>query len=722
MQITTFKFYLRKYLDPPGAWYYFYIDNTGTVQTTTTKTELPQSPKGWMESELKWERGFEWHGVFTNYSNPLQFVNDGALILRDIYYNTGVEGACQLLIEKHTNEVATFGHVEYYKGDIDFSRFKDMKDFVQVEIMEGGFLAELKAKQSTAYEIDVEQNPDVIWVKMDGLDLQASSEWLDLPNETIKDDLVTTFKVPTFLQYLPKGVSFYATMQDQLMLLQGDVANLIVNFSSVSQDITLEHTFNYNVDTITSDGHFGYLYAIVGPNSPSAISAINTYWIYQDLTGLLIGQSGTFTGSDTQTITIPSGLACRVVVGWFTDATFTSLNSSLSCNVDQLGSNIKMTLLNKYPESYIPAIRPLTLGQNVLDKITTGWTMNGDPMTDNDTYVLTSGDALRNLSNSKIKTSWEDMFKAYDCMWLCGFRQDISASDAYIEYRSYLYDSVSATKDLGSVKKLEISPLTQEMFSKLKIGYKPYNYDDFNGKEEPNTEYQFSTGLKRVQNEKNLVSPYRADMYGIELTRANLTDKVEADSDNDNEVFWLHIEGTPAGAVPDGPGVGQDYYELDRTANASITSGLISQTTAFNIELTPKRRMRTWGEYFKSVFYPNLSQVFTFTSSAKTIDGAGGLEWDDGVTVINEKDNEIMSGLPGSPLFYPLIFEIEVKVPLDPSDVFSTPYTRFTFEYKGHTLYGFLIEVTDKPALRSVQNYRLLCSTDNTLTDLIQLM
>jgi len=36
-------------------------------------------------------------------------------------------------------------------------------------------------------------------------------------------------------------------------------------------------------------------------------------------------------------------------------------------------------------------------------------------------------------------------------------------------------------------------------------------------------------------------------------------------------------------------------------------------------------------------------------------------------------------------------------------------------------LYGFLIKMSDVPAFPQEQEYELLCSTDNTLTDLIDI-
>ena len=98
MNYIDFKYYLRYFAG--GVWHYYYVDNAGTVQDTTTKTELTYTPKNWDDIVLTWERGFTYHGIFQAFTVPIEFVKDGAKILRHLYVYYGTEGACQLYIEK----------------------------------------------------------------------------------------------------------------------------------------------------------------------------------------------------------------------------------------------------------------------------------------------------------------------------------------------------------------------------------------------------------------------------------------------------------------------------------------------------------------------------------------------------------------------------------------------------------------------------------------------
>lgn len=744
MQLKLFKYYLRFYNTTTSAWNYFYVDSNGVVQSTATKTELPQAPKGWDGQTLVWERGFEWYGVFTNYSNPLQFVNDGAKILKDRYYSQGIEAECQLLIEKHTNEVSTWGYQEYYKGDIDFSRFKDMKDFVEVSIMESGFLAKLKANEQTMREIPVEANPNVIWVNMDGIELDCKSAFVGItqPDNTQSLQLTSLISVPYlswFINYgynngdiYPRGTNdnygaysqFYTTSWTGALTLAMQNQYFISNESATNTyDISLSGTFEIQAyNGSTTNITYCRVRALHFTKGNATLIANSTLGDGNNIGPLTSGTdnialSGTFTLGPNEAI---------ILAFYYSGASATV--DPVDARV--LAIDLEASWLNKVEQAYIPALPAINVAQAICEGIDQNVSTYSRPAIDYPAYLLTCGDALRNLPGSVLKTNFADYFSAINCMFNAAFYFDKANNEAQFLYKYFVFDPAVAPIDLGDVNNFEVSPLTQEMFSLLKIGYKPYSYDDYNGKDEFNTEYQFKSPLNRVTTERNLVSPYRADMYGIELIRANLTDKQQADKDSDNDVFWLHIDDSaPAGTIPAGlPGAGQDYYNLYRDNTLTVT-GVLSPSTAFNIDFSPKRRMYSWGYWIRSVMYPNLSPDLVYQSTMQSQANNVSFETDDGVTIITEKVNEPISGLPGtsytleSPnrnqIFYPLIFTVETKIPSNIMDLMTNPHGEFQFTYKGNTYYGWLLQVSDEPSFTPKQTYKLIASTSNNLTDLI---
>lgn len=757
-QVVVFKYHLRKYNTSTSLWEYFYVDNTGVVLTTTTKTPLPQAPKGWDGQTLMWERGFQWYGVFTNYSNPLQFVNDGAKILKDRYYKDGIEAECQLYIEKHTLEVATWGYVEYYKGDIDFSRFKDMKDYVDVSIMDSGFLAKLKANESKMTEIPVEAHPDVVWVRMDGLDLVAQGQMTGSDQPRYLDGNIDSVAMHLGSLSIQRKcfptLSFYGDVKGYSngdIYIRGNetiISGLTYSTPAVSNNAgtfgtgSTDYWFIRNEDETLS-----YDIRLKGYMNLAVVNSSTGGDICTPYIGLWISSGGVISGGTT----IATGTAVNPSVGvyqnqtieidytftlppqervyFFTDFTHTDFASSVS-NQHFYKTELEAIWFNKVDETYIPALPAVEVAQGVCEVIDSGVSTFDQPIADYPAYLLTSGDALRNLSGSVLKTSFANYFAAHNCMFNSAFMFDKVNNEAQFVYKWFVFDTAQAPLDIGEVNNIEVSPLTQEMFAKLKVGYKPFTYDDFNGKDEFNTELQFQSPINRVSTEKNLVSPYRADMYGIELTRANLTNKTQADNDSDNDIFWLHIDDSaPAGTIPAGlPGAGQDYYNLYRDNTLTIT-GVVSPSMAFNIDLSPKRRIFAWGYWIRSMMYPNTSPDLVYQTSFKSQAGNAGLETDDGVTIITEKLNEAINGLPGtdytneSPnrneIFYPLIFTVEAKIPTNIMDLMTNPHGEIQFSYKGNTYYGWLLQVSDEPSFTPKQTYKLIASTSNTLTDLI---
>ena len=91
---------------------------------------------------------------------------------------------------------------------------------------------------------------------------------------------------------------------------------------------------------------------------------------------------------------------------------------------------------------------------------------------------------------------------------------------------------------------IDESNKTEDLFSKLEASYQNYDYDSVNGKDEFNCLNEFLSPLTAVSSSLNLSDTYRADMYGIELTRINLSGKTITDGENDNDVGVIHIENS----------------------------------------------------------------------------------------------------------------------------------------------------------------------------------
>jgi hypothetical protein len=721
MQVDLFRYSLRRFNVISNSYQYYFVDANGVVQSSFTPTALQYAPQGWEDQSLKWERGTKYYGVFTNYTNPLRFVKDGRKIIKTLYYNNGVNQVLELLIEKHSNLVASWGYQTYYVGDIDFSRFKDAKDFTQVEIMEQGFMAKLKANEDTMYETPIAGG---VWVKLDGYPLGGVAEWASATNGECL--ALASRYYPILSNYFNDGynVNFYTTTQ-MVEYSNTNELYLIENISDSTQSI--DFVYDYNVDVYNgTTGFSGPLhFHIVASLVPNVFGPITDTSLYVSPTAMATGTSQLFTGTLTWSMNIPAGY--RVTIRYFGTATPTPtpLYPSVAWKATETngGSKLSANWLSKVPETYVQCLTQQQVGEALTQKIDANSDFVSPPATATESYLLTSGDALRNLNNAVIKTSLDDFFKASNCMHNIGLWYDKTNSELHFDYKDDVFDTSTASFDIGEVASLQVEPYIPEMYAVTKFGYKRYDYDTINGKEEFNIDYTWNTPLVRMQGSRDLISPYRADMYGIELVRANLAEKTNADSDNDNDVFWIHADlSAVAGTIPAGyQGAGQNYYELYRDNSLTIT-GLISPADAYNIDFSPKRRMFQHGNHIVSSLTPYTSSVLTYVNSSKTQNGGVYLITDDGSTIIDEQENETIGNLSTTPYFVPYLFTIEVKIPVTLQEIFDTGMQRFApvqFSYKGNTYEGFIIEASDSPTYRPKQTFKLLAKAGTNLTNLI---
>ncbi len=81
--MNTYKYYL---LNKATGWYY-YLDNSGVVKQQQTPVALSSSVDNWSEGTTKIERRHEYNTLQRSISVGLRFVEDGAAILRDLFFS-----------------------------------------------------------------------------------------------------------------------------------------------------------------------------------------------------------------------------------------------------------------------------------------------------------------------------------------------------------------------------------------------------------------------------------------------------------------------------------------------------------------------------------------------------------------------------------------------------------------------------------------------------------
>lgn len=372
----------------------------------------------------------------------------------------------------------------------------------------------------------------------------------------------------------------------------------------------------------------------------------------------------------------------------------------------------------------------LTLAKSLVDKMSDGAVYNPSPtlfvqsdFLTNVTYkeqsdqkiILIPGKQMRFPDSGDpvgdFRTSFDDWFKSVNALFNLGVGVETDTTTGYdiirIEPKSYFFDT-GITEDFGTVKNCTISLATKYMFKRLRIGYESKEYnnvgDDWRTME-INATSKWEVKNEFSAQELDLVSKYRGDGYGIQDLL--LPDE---NGNRDQEIFFVQVYLDSGTWYLDDRGRG-------RQANSPGT-----EFALWNSLITPRRNLRRFtGE--AGVNYKWLGNFFFGT-------GLGNLVFTSGDNSIQFKDSS-MDGtnwllesdewtiLP-NPIFYPIIFEIEVALPLTViSDILARPYGLYEFTFENYVYRGHIMKIDTKVAGRSAQKITILADGSITVSQLI---
>lgn len=684
----------------------FRVQN-GVVNTTSTPTPIIQSTDGWQDTQVKWERNADYRGVFRSFTTSLKFVRDALKILRSKLYAFGPEYKFYLiLLFLDKSYGGGWVHRQFYKGELDLSQTKDADKVYAVNIMEGDLVKYLKAKQNQTYEIPI-TGPTV---RMDGLELNNSSSYTSIE---ASQGVAASLSVNYSVLWLPllflnnSGTNIDAEQQNTDIV--GNEVISIGPYADASKpdnwfyktDVARTVQIKFDVSMQIFEGQTLELYF---KNSNGTRTSLHT--ITNPFPAALFHQT------DQVHVDVSLNLNAGEKLFLLSQLRIDSFHAHSAGGAYGVIENLEIITKSKYRTTYTKTMRPVDIGQALLDKMTGGGYIFSSNYLSHEweNLVITSGDGLRSLDGAVIKTSFTDFFSSYHVP--CNLACFVNGRTISVEPHAQAYDQTVAMP-LGSVKDFEKSIAVDHQFTGVKIGYEVSEnttYESLNGRGAFNAISEYTSVVTRSSKVLELVSKYKAACGEIELIRVNLDGKTTTDSSTDNDVYFLHIDKTSAGTLADGT----PYYNLYRQVYDSVT-GLISPSTAFNIELSPARCMRRHGNYLRSAFYWLESTKFVFQTSNKNTELT---TVKNGVTI--QENADIVIGTLDPPLFIPLLLNFQSPVPKDIVNVMrNNPNQSFSFQWYGDTFYGFPQSIGIKPANQPVQESTLLCSP---LTDITKFM
>jgi hypothetical protein len=668
---------------PIPQWQHFLIDKaTGeyftysgtTVTTTVTETPLFSAPDGWQDISIAWERDMTKIGVFRNFSVPLGFVLDGAAILREAFYTTNIEREITLLIKKHRTEITStyFRHNYdfFYEGEIDLTSFKDDGIKVIVGVAEGGIIKKLNAAADTQFEIPITSDLYVP-IKMDGLFLQMSVSYLLIADGYSFNKLVG-------LQFINSegtapGFAAFDVFKQQPPTNFSASQSYFATTTQVINNIRVRGTII--AGTVTGESHS---LKIKNQNGTVVATLFS-----------VTGASGTFV-SHSVDVTFNGAAGDRFFMESDSDFLATYKEARLT-----------LTFQSRYRTTVVYGYKAFWLARLIIEKIT-GSTLDVDTtyLEAFENIVITSGDAIRSLTGAKIKTTLND-FRRF-CRVVLGLGFGVVNNKVVFAPYTYFFPVVSPIL-MGRIKNLTVSDATDLRVNTIKIGYLEKQIDDVNGKYEFNNTHIYQAPITRIKKELDLVSPYYAQPYAIEILRINLDGKLTTDSNSDNDNFIIDVDYSIVDVINT-----ETVYALRRPV-FTLIEGVPDTVGIFNITLSPKRLLELHRTFIDSLMQGFSGQLLKFLTTEKN----PLLKTTLGTTVIEEKadytiaDNNLFS------MFY---LDMDTEEPLGLAATMDTnPNESFQF---GDTILGFIIKAGIQPDTKQEQSYKLLAGPDTHIQNI----
>lgn len=703
----------------------YYTVRGGVVSTTTQETALEFAPDGWEETELKWGRSESYIGLIRSFSAPYEFVKDGARILRHVYYTQGIEGACKLVIKRIMT--ANLEYRNYYSGDIDFSQFVDKRKSVTAVLMEAGLAAILKANENTPYEIPI--GADALSVYMDGIRLRNTST-VTLANAPLASTTAHQL-MPVINDYFDESDLQVDVIEQPIIQALG-TSSLITGHpcfkATIDGNVIIKYNINVQVGNASGSNLLSkeYRAVIARYNATTATSTIFNLLIVSNSLNIV----GNHSAAGTVTIPMQPGETLSYFAGVYP---FNLSAGTDAFMVEQFYSF--STLEFKYdlrlPSGIDRGYRFIDLFKKMSNKI--AGNTSGDigvssylsnpynSAFDSKPYnaIVTCGDALRGLnvdsvgnpSLPAIKTTFLDLVKTAQNIWDLGL--GIENDKLVMEPASYFFQEYEIA-NLGDISadEIEIHVATDKLGNVIKVGYEAQEYDSLNGKDEPNNTSAYNLPITRKSGTFDWVVPYRADMTGAEILRANLSNKTTTDSSNDNDTYLLDISE----AVNPSNGA----FLLNRPQNlpGNSISGVISGNTSYNIPFSPARNLRRNGGRAHMAAHLRDGGKITFLTSDKNKTLVSNLG---SGTIAESADVNVSDLLP--PTVLPILIKFQKSMFGLNELMMNYPKGYFGFNITNggvrHPFKAYIDDVGVRPAKLDVYQFSLFLHRDTDL-DLLQ--
>lgn len=552
----------------------------------------------WDDVEMSFKRG-DYDGVVRSFSTKFEFANGAYSLLLKEYLSNYLNSSATLVFYTRNNSWLLN---EKFRCALDYSTFSYNDTTCEINAVDNSIASLIKAKKGTQYEYPVKEIKESQPLDYDRLLMNSDIKW-SIPSDAEEPNVshVMTaypnayYTIPFYMLGQPEIttkdiVEVFDTAENRFESTESLFGEYL--FKNISdRDLTIRIKVKFSVFiTYQRPGVSFPIYIRLSSYNENS-KELKIY--YQSAT---IQTFNTYTVDIDENLTISPGEMINfnialaksdpIYQNFPVNFKFNSLDTPLNISFSERGKSVKIDCIS--PKVLLNRLlRSITDKNNVTGEIATGVDERLDMA------MIVPAESIRGLPNAKIYTSYTKFAN-----WMStefGFVPVIGDEKVTFVHRDTLFQDTEIKDLQDSTSDLEYNVNAGLVYSGVKVGYDKQDYDSVNGRDEFRFTNEYTTGITLTDNVLELVSPYRADAYGMEFL-AEKRGEDTTDSDSDNDIFFV-------GASLDG-----EKYKLVR--DGYTISGVISPSTMFNAMYSQRFMIEANARYIGA-----FANALEFTSS-----------------------------------------------------------------------------------------------------------
>lgn len=571
--------------------------------------------ENWDEIRASFKRN-DYDGVVRTFSNKFSFSAGARALLLKQYEENYLNAAASVIISTRNN---SWLYNERFNCALNFSTLQDDGRVLSINAIDDSVASLIKAKKGTQYEYVVNGIKDEYPLYYDGMELSEYAKWISTGDMVEGDDelISIAFKnnfspVPLYVSESDALIKNAVEYADQT--IGEDNAYLLRALKEITLDIELDidmWIYYKHADTglmkYTLKGAEFSLIKIGNEidDNGNRIETKLLYFFWETSSETPVNKM------TTEKTTVSLQQNEKIILRAKAISEYNSLGGILIKSVDfnvSRSSYLKISWNNRIDPVKLDVVNPESLLNRLLKSINGGKdgltgvieTGGGSRL---DNCMLLAAESARMISGAKIYTSFTKFANWMSSVF--GYVYDINGNTVTFRHRSR-YFSDKVVKTIKDYSDYEFKVNSSLVYSRLRIGYDKQDYDTVNGRDEFRFTNEYTTGINITDNKLEMISPYRADAYGIEF----LVDKSKGettDDSSDSDLFFVGACLVPLSG----------NYVLDRDP---AISGVLSPSTMFNAMYSPSS-MISANESFIGVSIENMTFASSDGNSDVVIDG-----------------------------------------------------------------------------------------------------